>query len=153
MQPFLCFCVGVYGGLSLHGRTHEYVWVKLTVDAPAGSTQLKLSESVDWEPGMEVVITPTSLRYRETERRVISDVIDAGTTLVLTEPLQYFHISQSETLNNGKTYSNKAEVGLLTRNIRIMPEESDDHSGGIKESFGVRVVVGQLIGRIIQTRI
>ena len=153
MQHFIFFCVGVYGSLSFHGRTHEYVWVKLTVDAPAGSTQLELAASVDWEPGMEVVITPTSLRYREAERRVISDVINAGKTLVLTEPLQYLHISQSETLNNGLTYSNRAEVGLLTRNIRIMPEESDDHSEGVKESFGVRVVVGQLQGRIIQTRI
>ena len=63
MQPSLFFCVGVYGDLSLHGRTHEHVWVKLTADAAAGSTQLELSESVDWEPGMEVVITPTSLGY------------------------------------------------------------------------------------------
>ena len=119
----------------LHGRRHEHVWVKLTADAPAGSSRLELSESVDWESGMEVVITPTSLGFREAERHIISEVTDSGRTLVLTEPLEYLHISQSETLNNGKIYSNKAEVGLLTRNIRIISDESDEHYGG-------RVVVG-----------
>ena len=83
---------------------------------------------------------------------------EAGKTLVLTEPLDYLHISHSETLNNGLTYSNKAEVGLLTRNIRIVSEESDDHYGG-RVIVGMRTVQKDdgtyhtLRGRMLQTRI
>ena len=40
---------------------------------------------------------------------------------------------------NGKTYTMAAEVGLLTRNIKI---EGADYQGLFGESFGARVLIG-----------
>ena len=38
------------------------------------------------------------------------------------------------------TYGLKAEVGLLTRNIKI---EGNDYNNLLEESFGARVIVGR----------
>ena len=43
---------------------------------------------------------------------------------------------------SGKSYKMAAEVGLLTRNIKIV---GADYSNLQKESFGARVIVGQLV--------
>lgn len=48
-------------------------------------------------------------------------------------------VASSETLSNGQSYSLSAEVGLLTRNIKIIGEE---YSKMDEESFGARVLIG-----------
>ena len=48
-------------------------------------------------------------------------------------------LASSESFANGKSYSISAEVGLLTRNIKIVGEE---YATIGEEAFGARVLVG-----------
>ena len=121
--------------MKLHGLSHNYVWTKLASNAVPGSNVIELDVEVDWAPGSEIIITPTSYNFRELEKCTIRSVTNNGRTLLLDQALEHLHLGQSESLPTGHTYANKAEVGLLTRNIKIQGE-------GASETFGGRVLVG-----------
>ena len=58
-------------------------------------------------------------RSQETEKRTIERIESNRKTIILNQPLEYRHLGESYTLGD-RSYSLKAEVGLLTRNIRII---------------------------------
>lgn len=70
------------------------MWVKLSSDAEVGVSLLELQSSVDWLPGMEVVITSTSYDFRQTEKHRITEILNDGLTLRLQESLQYLHLGK-----------------------------------------------------------
>lgn len=53
--------------------------------------------------------------------------------------LIFFFTAMEETFSNGEKYSMRAEVGLLTRNIRIIGAEYPEM---YTQSYGARVIVG-----------
>ena len=118
----------------MHGLSRDVVWTKLSSDAAEGQKTLHLSESIDWKAGMDIVVTPTSMDNRQTERHVIAEVKDDGLTIITRDNLNYLHLCRSEVVSS-EEYSHCAEVGLLTRNIKISGSPSDGFYGG-------RVVIG-----------
>ena len=90
--------LGVFGFADLHGLDVGVSWTKLAATASAGDSSLELSEAVSWAEGSEIVISTTSYELHETERRVIDSV--SGTTVTLTEPLEFTHISTVATLES-----------------------------------------------------
>eukprot|EP00058_Branchiostoma_floridae_P026715 XP_002612206.1 hypothetical protein BRAFLDRAFT_108902 [Branchiostoma floridae] len=130
--------IGVFGGLDLFGKTRSVCWTHLAQTAAAGADTITLADVVDWQVDEEIVITTTSFDAWQTETFKITDVSTDGRTLTLNSSLAYEHIYHSDTVN-GKTYTMAAEVGLLTRNIKI---EGADYQGLFSESFGARVLVG-----------
>ena len=129
--------LGVFGFADMHGADVGTAWTKLDATAAAGDDTLELSEEVTWAEGSEVVITSTSYELHETERRTIKSV--SGTTITLTEPLDFEHLGTQATLSDGTTFPIKAEVGLLSRNIKIIGKTYADQE---EERFGARVLVG-----------
>ena len=126
--------------MRLHGKSYNHIWTKLSETSERGSSVLHLKQYVDWEIGMEVVVTPTGYNFREVEEHVIADIRDGGRTLILEQSLEYTHLSESETLSTGQTYSTTAEVGLLTRNIKIQGSPSSNFYGG-RLLIGVQIVL------------
>ena len=59
----------------------------------------------------------------QTEKHVIKAIADDNRTLTLETPLAHRHLGQTYRIGNS-TYDMRAEVGLLTRNIRIRGEKS-----------------------------
>ncbi len=102
------------GRLDLHG-IRRTSWTRLAATADAGSTQIELAKPV-WGPGSRIVIAPTNYWLEQTEEATV--VSRSGTTLTLDGPLQREHYCGSET-HHGRTLTECAEVGLLTRNISI----------------------------------
>ncbi|MBL8953746.1 MAG: hypothetical protein JNK82_23425, partial [Myxococcaceae bacterium] len=98
------------GTLDLFGKLYQPTWSRLSGTAYPAETGLVLSETVDWEPGQEVVIvTSSEVDYPlpdQNEVRTLSAV--AGKTLTFTTPLSFQHYG-------GPEY--QVEVGLLTRNL------------------------------------
>ena len=131
--------IGVFGELILHGRHRSHTWTKLATTAMAGSNEITVIDSVDWQPEEEIVITSTSFEAGETEVFKIQSV--SGTQITLNASLLYTHSGESQTLGS-YTYSIQAEVGLLTRNIVI---ESGDPILTDEESFGCRVLISNFI--------
>ncbi|XP_053190049.1 fibrocystin-L-like [Scomber japonicus] len=130
--------LGVFGTLELYGLPHNVYHTKLAATSNAGSNSLKLAQSVDWQVGDEVVISTTSYNASETEKHKITAVSSDGRVLTLDQPLAYMHISETHSVSD-TSYTLAADVGLLTRNIRIIGQEYEDM---MKDSFGARLLVG-----------
>ena len=125
----------VYPGLiDMHGKDIGQSWVKLAKTVQPGDTTIELTDEVAWAAGDKVVISATDYESLETEKRVIASV--SGKILTVTEALEFSHLSVEESLGS-KSYKFRAEVGLLSRNVKIIGAEYDDQE---EEMFGARVI-------------
>ncbi len=130
--------LAVFGELFLHGVPRTPTWTTLAATATAGSNTIQLSDSVTWVAGDSVVITSSSYDAYETEVFEIVSVIDE-TTIELSGNLANTHSGgYFDSLGSSNTYTTRAEVGLLTRNIVIT---NDDDDLAEEDSFGCRVIV------------
>ncbi|KAM4540003.1 PKHD1 like 1, tandem duplicate 1 [Odontesthes bonariensis] len=132
--------LGVFGTLELYGQPRSVYHTKLAATAAAGSITLTLSRPVDWQVGDELAISTTSYNASETEKRQIAAVSADGRVLTLNQPLGHTHIGETHSVSGASfSYTLAADVGLLTRNIKIIGEE---YPGMMSESFGARLLVG-----------
>jgi hypothetical protein len=113
-------CCG--GRMDFHGAPMNRTWVKLgaDVDPRKGPVfEITLAEPVTgWRAGDRVVVTTSGmLGYKQggTEEATIKSI--DGTTVVLDQPLTYFHSGSGE---------HRSEVANLTRNVVV---ESADPNG------------------------
>ena len=106
------------GTIDIHGKHVPITWTHLSRTAEVGTKQLHLKQSVTWKAGDVIVIAPTAKSQREHEQRTITEVLNDGKTLEVDQPLQYRHISISQTIA-GRNIETRGEVGLLSRNVLI----------------------------------
>jgi cell migration-inducing and hyaluronan-binding protein len=113
--------LGVSGGtLDLHGEARAG-WTRLASSAPAGGTQLELVAAMPWRAGDKVVVASSDFDPRHAEVMTIATV--AGRSVTLEQPLAYAHYGELQTIA-GRTLDERAEVGLLTRNIVIQGDSA-----------------------------
>jgi len=132
--------LGVFGFADMHGIDVGQTWTKLAATSSAGSNTLELVDAVTWAVGSEIVISTTSYELHETERRTIASI--SGNTITLTEALEFDHLGTEATLSDGSKYQMRAEVGILTRNVRVV---GNDYKLIDKQQFGGRVLIGEFI--------
>ncbi|PWA19457.1 hypothetical protein CCH79_00020609 [Gambusia affinis] len=132
--------LGVFGTLDLYGRPPGVYRTKLAAAAAAGSNSLVLVQPVDWKVGDQVAVSTSSYRASETEKRRIAAVSADGLVLTLNQPLDHTHMGGTHSVPGSSfSYTLAADVGLLSRNIRIIGEEYPEM---MVESFGARLLVG-----------
>lgn len=78
---------------------------------------MTLNDYVDWKVDEEIVVASTSFNHFEAEQMTIKAI--SGKTITVSSPFQNTHVSLIETYGND-TLVMQAEVGLLTRNIKVM---------------------------------
>ncbi|MBX3222131.1 MAG: hypothetical protein KF795_16555 [Labilithrix sp.] len=127
------------GVLDVFGTRHQPTWTRLAATANAGTRQLVLAESVDWQPGQKLIVA-TSDRYDypirdQNEVRTITS-INGGTTVTIDAPLAYRHYG-------GPEY--QVEVGLLSHNIRFA---TADRILQAAPTFGGHIMVHSKTARI-----
>ena len=131
--------IGVFGQLILYGQERAVIWTYLAETALPGSDIIEVIGIPDWNVDDEIIIASTSFEMLHTEKFQILNISEG--TITLNGTLQYKHLGE-ETTVDGYTYIQRAEVGLLTRNIKIQsgnPVTTDE------ESFGCRILVGSYI--------
>nr|XP_055075552.1 fibrocystin-L-like [Misgurnus anguillicaudatus] len=134
--------LGVFGSLDLYGMPHDVYHTKLANTVQAGNNTLSLEETVDWKVGDQILLSTTSYDPWQTEIRTISAVSDDGRTLILDRPVSYTHIGQRYIVpESSRSYQLAGDVGLLTRNIKIIGQE---YPAMNTQSYGARVLVGTL---------
>lgn len=113
------------GVLSLHGKRYFSTWTRLAHPVQAGDTTVYLQQSVNWEPGQQIVLVTSSVAdartFSQNEVRTVSQVEQVsyknlGAIVTLTEPVQYNHTAN-------QYY--QVEVGLLSRMITVQGSELD----------------------------
>ncbi|CAH1775752.1 unnamed protein product [Owenia fusiformis] len=133
--------LGVFGGLDIHGISRAVYWTQLSQTAQAGAKSIVLVTPVDWLPGDNIVIAPTSYEANEAEVLMIVNISEDGRTVNLNASLTHKHLGVTHTSPGGAaTYTMAAEVGVLTRNVKVIGE---NYPGLFSESFGARVIVGR----------
>jgi cell migration-inducing and hyaluronan-binding protein len=113
------------GALELHGP-ERVSWTRLAATAGPGATQLSLARAVDWRPGDRIVVAPSGWSQDEAEMRVLRAV--DGRTVQLDAPLEHRHDGDPLRIA-GIDVERRAEVGLLTRGIRLEGDASAEESG------------------------
>ncbi|MED6281140.1 Fibrocystin-L, partial [Characodon lateralis] len=132
--------LGVFGTMELYGQPPHIYHTKLAATAGAGSSTLVLKRPVDWKVGDQVAISTSSYSTSETEKHRISAVSADGFILTLNQPLAHTHIGGTHSVSGMSfSYTLAADVGLLSRNIKIIGEE---YPAMMTESFGARLLVG-----------
>ncbi|XP_013401885.1 LOW QUALITY PROTEIN: fibrocystin-L-like [Lingula anatina] len=132
--------IAAFGGLDLHGKDVVIPWTELARPASAGDTTITLRDDISdhWNPNDDIMITATGFNPFETEIRRITAV--SGKVVTLNASLSFNHRASEETIN-GIYYRVAAEVGLLSRNIKIIGQDYPDL---YSQSYGARVVVSSL---------
>ncbi len=108
------------GTISIHGKTKKS-WTQLDATANVGATSILLKDPVPtWEVGDRIVIASTGFDFEEAEVRTITSISTNKRILSLDQPLEYQHWGTLQSYQNGtRTLDERAEVGLLSRNITI----------------------------------
>ena len=151
----------VMGGiLELHGTPPTKTWTKLNAHAPQGATNLTLMESVNWQANDQIVVAPTdyyqagATQNSVTQRISLSAVSGSSLTAATGMNAHRWGLMQYATASGmSLTYSpppatvtagtptqldERAEVGNLTRNIRIAcPDDALWQNDG----FGCHVMI------------
>ena len=135
--------------LDLHGRPTSRSWTKLAATAPANANELWLAEPVDWANNSYVVVTSTTWVKEEAEKVLVVSIESDGYRLVLESPLAFAHLGETR-LFDGRAVEMRAEVGLLTRNLKVQGSEADSDEPAM---YGAHIMLhakGQesLVGRI-----
>ena len=120
------------GNLEMHGDVSNTSWARINQTAPAGATSLVMEKNVDWQAGDRIVITSTDYDPHQAEELTVTSV--NGSTVNFTPALQYKHFGELQTFD-GKQLDERAEVALLTRNIKVQGGE-DSEAGG----FGAHIM-------------
>jgi cell migration-inducing and hyaluronan-binding protein len=107
--------IGVSGTIDMHGQ-HRVGWTHLAATAAAGATTLSLATAAGWHAGERIVLASSDYDGTRAEEAVIATT--SGTSVTLTAPLHFAH-SGVTMMVHGVSVDERAEVGLLTRNITI----------------------------------
>ena len=125
----------VYAGgvLELHGEQRTS-WLRLGANASAGSTQLTLErDERTWRAGDRLVIASTDRDAEHAEEVVMTGRMEA--TVQLATPLRFAHWGRLQTIA-GRRVDERAEVGLLTRNVVVRGDSATSADG-----FGGHVMI------------
>lgn len=138
------------GTVSIHGRD-RVEWTHLDAHAAAGATSLTLIEPVDWEVGDSILVTSTRLDWNEAETRTITGLSADRRTFFFAEALAYPHSGGTITktrASDGKswTVNLRAEVGLLSRNVKIQGDVASETDG-----FGGHIMIMDMGGQCCAT--
>lgn len=121
------------GILQLHGA-EKISWTQLGANVNAGSNQITLKEAVNWNVGDEILIVSSRKNWNEAEKRSITAISGGGTVLTLNAVLNYPHKGVVKTYTDGGartwTADLRAEVGLLTHNIKVQGDASSTNGYG-----------------------
>ncbi|MEO7038602.1 MAG: G8 domain-containing protein [Gemmatimonadaceae bacterium] len=111
--------------LELHGAP-RVVWTTLSASAPKGATSVTVAHGVDWHAGDNIVLASTDFDPAQAEALVVQSV--SGQQVTLTTALKYAHWGTLQTIG-GATLDERAEIGLLSRNITIRGNDECVTSG------------------------
>ncbi|HEY7027789.1 MAG TPA: G8 domain-containing protein [Gemmatimonadales bacterium] len=125
--------IGVIGTLDIHGEGRAG-WTQLGASAAAGATSIDLKKAMGWRSGDRIVLASSDFDPGQAEEAVITAV--TGSNITLQQPLRYAHFGQLLTVA-GQTVDERAEVGLLSRNITIQGDT------GSTPGYGGHIIVLQ----------
>jgi len=91
---------------------------------------LWVSPGLDWRQNDRIVVFPTAMQPDHFDYAVIEHYDHETGNITLVEPLDYYHWGQSySTIEQYSGVDMRAEVVLLTRNVKIAGNDTDSWGG------------------------
>ena len=100
---------------------------RLEAEVYNGYTEMLVGTGLDWVAGDKIYFAPTNMQPYHHEYREIASYDAAQGLLTLTDALDYYHYGgDASVADDFNGLDMRGEVILLTRNIRVVAEESND---------------------------
>ena len=136
--------------IELHGAISSPSWTRLSATAQIGDTFITLEDAVSWKVGDKIVIATTDFPAWEpiipdqNEYRTITAV--NGNQVTLDTALTFMHWGQGKSISYMylKIDYERAEVGLLTRNIVIQSAADASGFGGHVSRLDSFILISRL---------
>lgn len=109
---------------SMYGKPIAKTWTLLDSTIQPTGTTFTTAEAVNWKIGDQIVVASTDFDHNLAEQRTITSV--SGNTYTVDQPFENKHFSGIETYTGTDKLEMKAEVGLLTRNIKMMGDPTSE---------------------------
>jgi len=108
-----------------------------------GDTQATVYPGLDWVAGDQVSLLPTATQWTHTDYMTI-DSYDTLTGVVsFTEPLKFYHWGKtSSTADDTSGVDMRGEVILLTRNVKVIGNDTDSWGANIVTSDSIEASSG-----------
>jgi len=127
--------LAVYRGvLDMHGIPRTVTWTSLEYTINPYASSFTVQVATDWKVGESVVVASTSYDHTDAEERVITAVSGGGKEFTVSKPFLKKHYAATETYGS-QTIEMRAEVGLLTRNVRVRGSEE-----GLDQEHGAHIM-------------
>lgn len=131
------FLAAMRGGvISMHGEERTS-WLMLDATINPGTKTLTVESPPSWRNGDIIVVTSTDDNMHHAEVRQITNI--NGSVLTVNQDFNHRHFGEVQTYANQRRSWNldtRAEVALLTRNIRIHGDEASEQNG-----FGGHIMI------------
>ena len=124
------------GVISLHGQPRTS-WLMLNGTVNPGTREIRTEYATNWRAGDTIVVTSTTDSMHEAETRTIQSI--NGESITLNRALEYRHFGEVQSFSNGQRnwdVDTRAEVALLSRNIRIQGDEASE-----ADRFGAHMMI------------
>ncbi|MCB1756943.1 MAG: hypothetical protein KDJ38_15580 [Gammaproteobacteria bacterium] len=124
------------GVVEIHGQKRTG-WLMLDQTAEAGDRSIVVDDAANWRRGDSIVISSTDEEMEHAEVRTIREI--NGNVITLDKKLAYRHFGEIQSFANNERVWNvdtRAEVGLLSRNIRIQGDVTSE-----KTSTGGHIMI------------
>lgn len=141
--------LAVVGMVKMYGQSRDSM-SRLRESCFTSDISAKVYAGLDWQAGDRVALLPTASQYKHTDYKTIESYDIKTGEVTFTEKLRYYHWGQSSsTASSYNGIDMRGEVVLLSRNVRIVGNDTDSWGGQIVvsdniESTGV-VREGQLV--------
>ena len=118
----------VAGKLGMFGLKKTPVWTRLAKMGLKGDTTLSFTQDVNWKVNDELVIASTSMDSYEVEYVKITAInADNLKEVTIDPPLKHNHFGNNiPHISSVGTLDMRAEVGVLTRNLKIVGANDSD---------------------------
>lgn len=139
----------VVGKAELYGQSRSRM-SRLKKTVIKEDLTILVEPALDWKQWDRIAIVPTAMQHTHTDYRII-DSYDAYTGVVtLTNPVFYYHYgASSSTANDYSGVDMRGEVVLLSRNVRVVGNDTDSWGGQILVSDNLEASGVQREGQLL----
>ena len=95
-----------------------------------GNTTAFVEPTLDWVAGDQLYLAPTATQYTHSDYMTIQSYNNQTGQIVFTKPLNFYH--WGDPISTASEYNGvdmRGEVILLTRNVRVVGNDSDSWGG------------------------
>lgn len=129
--------------MHMYGKPRANKMSRLTKEVLKGATSFFVEPGLDWVVGDRLAIFPTSYNQHAVDDLIWITAYDNATgEVTVNNTIQYYHFGRAT--STGDLYNGvdiRAEVVLLTRNVKIVGEDIESWGGQIVTGFALDDVI------------